>query len=239
MPREVHAINTPLGEREWMRGMASHPDQRWAEYIAGGIREGFHIGFRHGEVECKGAKRNMKSAYENPQVISQYLAKEVGLGRVAGPYRRSECPGLHVSRFGAIPKPHQPGKFRLILDLSHQKGHSVNDGIESDLCTVQYASVGEAVRRVLAMERDGHLTKVDIESAYRIVPVHPEDRWLTGMIWREALFVDAVLPLGLRSDPKVFTALGDAAEWIVQREGVDFIIHYLDDFLLMGRPGSD
>ena len=59
------------------------------------------------------------------------------------------------------------------------------------------------------------------------------------MVWREALFVDAALPLGLRSAPKIFTALADAAEWMVRQEGVDFIIHYLDDFLLMGSPGSE
>ena len=59
------------------------------------------------------------------------------------------------------------------------------------------------------------------------------------MVWREVLFVDAALPFGLRSAPKIFTALADAAEWMVRQEGVDFIIHYLDDFLLMGSPGSE
>ena len=81
------------------------------------------------------------------------------------------------------------------------------------------------------------LAKVDIKSAYRNVPVHPDDRWLTGMVWRDSLFMDAALPFGLRSAPKIFTALADAAEWMVRREGVEFII--LDDFLLMGRPGTE
>ena len=87
--------------------------------------------------------------------------------------------------------------------------------------------------------RGTQLAKVDIKSAYRNVPVHPDDRWLTGMVWRDSLFVDAALPFGLRSAPKIFTALADAAEWMVRREGVEFIIHYLDDFLLMGRPGTE
>ena len=36
-----------------------------------------------------------------------------------------------MSRFGVISKPHQPGKWRLITDLSSPKGASVNDGINS------------------------------------------------------------------------------------------------------------
>ena len=31
------------------------------------------------------------------------------------------------------------------------------------------------------------MAKVDNKSAYRNVPVHPEDRWLMGMVWRDAL----------------------------------------------------
>ena len=34
----------------------------------------------------------------------------------------------------------------------------------------------------------------------------------------------------------IFTALVDAAEWIIKRAGTGFVIHYLDDFLVMGAP---
>ena len=80
---------------------------------------------------------------------------------------------------------------------------------------------------------------MDIKSAYRNIPVHPDDRRLMGMHWRGDLFVDTALPFGLRSAPKIFTAVADAVEWIVREEGVDFVVHYLDDFLVMGAPGSD
>lgn len=38
-------------------------------------------------------------------------------------------PQVHTSRIGVIPKKHQPGKFRLIVDLSSPRGKSVNDRI--------------------------------------------------------------------------------------------------------------
>ncbi len=99
-------------------------------------------------------------------------------------------------------------------------------------------SVRDAARTIVGKGRGARLAKVDIQSAYRVVPVHPDDRWLLGMSWDKQLFVDTQLSFGLRSAPRIFTALADAAEWIVRQEGVSTIMHYLDDFLLIGAPAS-
>ena len=79
------------------------------------------------------------------------------------------------------------------------------------------------------------LAKFDIQSAYRIVPVHPDDRPLLEMAWKEKLYVDTALPFGLRSAPKIFNALADALQWALEQEGTE-VIHYLDDFLIIGPP---
>ena len=80
---------------------------------------------------------------------------------------------------------------------------------------------------------------MDIQNAYRNIPIHPDDRWLLGMIWEDTLYIDTALPFWLRSAPKIFTAVADAAEWIARQHGVRFIIHYLDDYLIIGAPNSD
>ena len=49
------------------------------------------------------------------------------------------------------------------------------------------------------------LAKIDIKSAYWNVPIHPDDRWLMGMSWEGALYIDTTLPFGLKSAPKIFT----------------------------------
>ena len=54
------------------------------------------------------------------------------------------------------------------------------------------------------------MAKFDLKSAYRNVPVHPDDRGLLGMLWDDQLYVDSTLPFGLRSAPKIFNALADA-----------------------------
>ena len=143
-----------------------------------------------------------------------------------------------MSRFGVIPKPHQPGKWGLITDLSSPKGSSVNDSICPSLCSVSFASVDNAVRCILSLGQGVLLAKFDITSAYHVVPVHPEDRLLLGRRWRGELLVDGALSFGLRSAPKLFTAIADALLWIMGRHGVVHALHYLDDYLLLGPPNS-
>ena len=63
---------------------------------------------------------------------------------------------------------------------------SVNDGIEPELCSLYYTSVdeAEAQRPVDYLGIGAQMVKFDMESAYHIVPVHPDDRPLLGMPWK-------------------------------------------------------
>ena len=81
------------------------------------------------------------------------------------------------------------------------------------------------------------LAKIDIKSAFRLLPVHPADRHLLAMRWRDNIFIDTCLPFGLRSAPKLFNILADLLSWIARQRGVSLSMHYLDDFLTMGPPG--
>ena len=74
------------------------------------------------------------------------------------------------------------------------------------------------------------MAKVEIKSAYHIVPVHPDDHPLLGMMWEGNLFVDSALPFGLRLAPRIFTAKADVLEWREKFKGIPTIMHYLDDF---------
>ena len=99
-------------------------------------------------------------------------------------------------------------------------------------------SVDDAARAVAKAGRGAFLAKADIKQAYRMVPVHPADRLLLGMVWEESLFVDSALPFGLRSAPKIFNALADALEWLIRQEGLESVLHYLDDFLIVAESES-
>ena len=50
----------------------------------------------------------MPSALANPEVVQEYIMREVQAGRVAGPIDPNSMPELRISRFGVIPKSSQP-----------------------------------------------------------------------------------------------------------------------------------
>ena len=236
VPEALTEIVTPLHWQAWDRRVAPHPDQRYQTYIVNGIKQGFRVGFDYTRPLCS-ARSNMSSSRQFPQIISQYLAEECAEGRIVGPLPRGFVDNVQVSRFGLIPKK-SPGEWRLIVDLSSPEGRSVNDGVYEHLCSLKYVTVEDALQMVVACGRGALLVKVDVRKAYRNVPIHPADRPLLGMMWEDHLYIDTALPFGLRSAPKIFTALADAAEWIVRQEGVEGVIHYLDDFLIVGPPQS-
>lgn len=239
LPQSARRITTPLNSGVWSAMLADHPDKQFVNYILKGIEQGFRIGC-HVDSPLQSAKHNMLSASQHQEIIDNYLKEECARGHVAGPFKEEQAIGMHISRFGVIPKKSQPGKWRLIVDLSHPKGSSVNDGIDPSLCSLSYTSVDEAANRILQLGRGTLMAKLDIQSAYRIIPVHPDDRWLLGMRWKDGIYIDLVLPFGLRSAPKIFNALADALEWMLHvKVGVSHTLHYLDDFLFLAKAEGE
>ena len=143
----------------------------------------------------------------------------------------------HNNRFGVIPKGHNTGKWHLITDFSYPPGQSVNDGIDADLCSLTYTLVERVADVASSYPPRALLAKVDIESAYRLVPVHPLDCPLQAMEWEGNIYVDPMLPFGLRF-PKLFNAVADVLEWCLLRRGIRNIFHYLNDFIIIAPPHS-
>ena len=232
---ELKGVNSPLTPHlaAWQDGLRDHPDAEYRQYIVNGIEQGFHVGFDY-MLQLRSARHNLPSATEHPEVVDRYVADEMAEGRILGPFAGGAIPGLHTNRLGVIPKGHTPGKWRLITDLSHPAGGSVNEGIQAQLCSLHYTSVDKVARAAQSIGQGTLLAKLDIKATYRLVPVHPEDRPLLGFQWHDKYYVDGMLPFGLRSAPKIFTAVADALEWIVHSRGVRHIDHYLDDFIVWG-----
>ena len=231
-------VATPLCLQAWESKLKRHPDRQYVRYILGGIEHGFCIGVDN-VAQCKSASQNMQSATQNPQVIEENIKKEVAVGNILGPFSSCTGPKVHINRFGVIPKKHQPGKWRLITDLSFPEGLSVNDAINPDLCSLSYITVDQVAHKAIELGVGAVMAKIDIKSAYRLIPVWPHDRKWLGMEWNGSTYVDGMLPFGLRSAPKIFNAVADAMEWCIAQEGVEYIFHYLDDFAIVAPPESD
>lgn len=222
----------------WRHFLAAHPDQEMIQFFLQGLATGFKVGFAYHHASLKPAKKNLRSAMEHPDVVQEYLENEIWEKRVIGPFDKGTTPLAQINRFGVIPKSHQPHKWRLIVDLSYPRGNSVNDGVPKDLCSTVYVTIDDAISKILELGPEALLAKIDIKSAFRLIPVHPADRHLLAMEWEGKVLIDTCLPFGLRSAPKLFNIMADLLAWILDVQGVSYLIHYLDDFLTIGAPGS-
>ena len=218
---------------EWSPYLNQHPDKAFAAFMERGLSHGFCIGFDHTST-LRPAPPNFHSVQANPATVERYMAGEIAAGRLVATAE------THVRRnpIGIIPKPHQLGKFRLIIDLSAPQGFSVNDGISPPLCSMQYVTVDQVAKQVAQCGRGALMAKTDIRSAYRQVPVHEDDQHLLGLEWNGTTYIDKALPFGLRSAPKLFSAVADCLAWAMLTEGVVNCVHYLDDFFFWGPPAS-
>ena len=171
VPAAATRITSPLIVDNWRIMLAKYPNTPLVNFFTLGIQEGFRLGFTPCTTTVKSAKWNLQCALQHPEVVESYLADEVALGRVSGPFSYSSVPHAHISRFGIIPKNHQPNKLRLIVDLSHPKGHSVNSGISKELCSLSYITEDNAITQAQSMGRGTLLTKIDIKSAFRLLLV--------------------------------------------------------------------
>ena len=174
-----------------------------------------------------------QSAADNQLLVSEYIKSEVECGRLVDPVPEDLVPLIKISPIGLIPKPHQVGKWWLIVDLSYPRDHSVNTGISEELASIAYAHVDDAIECIMTLGVGTMLIIMDLDSTYRHIPVHPGDHHLLGVSWEGRTYIDRTLPFGLCSTPKIFSAVAEMMAWVLHNAGIEHLIHYLDDFLFL------
>ena len=221
----------------WAQALSSHPDRPWVHALLQGMCNGFRIGLQTQPL-CRASHSNMPSAAEQSPIVDNFLQQQCQAGFMLGPFPADDCMGVVTSSLGVIPKK-TPGKWRVIVDLSRPEGSSVNDNTRRQHCHLAYSSVEDATLIMHSLGPGASMAKIDIRDAYRLVPIHPEDRPFLGVSWGDGIFVDCQLPFGLASAPAIFSAIAEALEWVLRQRGVRCVLHYLDDFLIFGAPHSD
>ncbi len=225
---------SPINTQALVPLLDNYPNKKAAKILRDGFMQGFRLGYK-GDRSARESP-NLKSVIQDPELALKKLQKEMDANRLAGPFREKPIGNLIVSPIGIIPKS-EPGKYRLIQHLSYPEGDSINDGIDPELCTVKYTSFDSAVQLVVKVGKGAMMAKEDIESAFRLLPVHPEDFALLGMKVRDKYFVDKALPMGASCSPFLFETFSTFVEWVARNEAnTDQIIHFCDDYLLVGGP---
>ena len=169
-----------------------------------------------------------------PETVDSNLLDEVKQGHTIGPFTSPPFQNFQIYPLGLVPKKNS-SKWRTIFHLSYPKtsNASVNANISSEEYSLLYVRLDDVVRILLKLGPKCFMAKTDVKSAFRNIPVHPDDWELLGMKWRDLYFFDRVLLFGLRSAPFIFNMLSDALEWnLIHKLGVSYVLHILDDFFI-------
>ena len=129
------------------------------------------------------------------------------------------CPPFEIYQTSSLSiKPKKrAGEYRMVLDLSSPYDDtSINSNIDPKWASVKYASIMDAVHIILQMGRGCYLAKTDIQSAFRLVPIHPSDYHLLCFTFEEKFYYDKCLPMGSSSSCRIFESIATLIEWIAK-----------------------
>ena len=171
--------------------------------------------------------------FKTHRQVQDKLDKELASGRIAGPFLNPPFLNFKCSPL-AIREKSQPGKFRLLHNLSYPYDErAVNDNIPHEAATVKYATIRDAIHLIQENSPAAMLAKTDIADAFRIIPLHPSQYHLTGFYWN-GYFYDKCLPMGCSSSCRIFEDFSTALKWILAHKlGVTNVVKILDDFLFI------
>lgn len=145
---------------------------------------------------------------------------------------------MRTSPIGIVPK--KTCGWSLITHLSAPGGYSIIDFIDPYFCTVKYASFDEAITLIQSQGPSCLIAKMDLKSAFRLLPIHTSDFCLLGIKFREFYYFDKCLPFSCSLSCALFEKISQILHWGVSYcANSNNLSHYLDDFLIVGPSTSD
>ena len=217
--------------------LEGHPDPGFVSSLYVGLREGFRIGYLGPRTHT--FYPNLCSANRHPDILEQNLLTEVLHSHTAGPFLPPPpFKNFRISPLGLVPK-NLSDKWRAIFHLSYPKTSSTSKNANVPITdySLQHVTIDNAIHLLLSLRKGAFMSKTDIQSAFRIIPIHPDDWELLGMHWKGLYVFDTVLPFGLRSAPFLFNLVSDDLEGIIRnRLNIRGVLHMLDDFFIALPP---
>lgn len=221
----------------WRKGLLTHPDRRFVDYVLKGVSQGFSI--ERSAAMPDSNSKNLPTSTSDKVKISEWILNGISEGYIIGQLEgQSMLPQFHVSPVVAVPK--SGNRIRPIHHLSAPRtGVAVNSEIHELASTVTYTSLSQVITLAKLVGADCLMWNADAENAYLNVPVRPSDWKYLGLKWCGKLFAFTCLLFGLSSAPKIYTDFADAIEWCVTAQsqilfytsnGDKLVFHYLDDF---------
>lgn len=221
--------NSGLKHQVFRRLLKGYEDYEICEFI----EFGWPLG-HNGSHTLANASKNHGGAVNNPDQVSKYVASEILLGRIIGPFQENPLTAqLAISPLNSLEKTGTSDR-RVISDLSFPILGSVNSGINKDSylgheVKTCYPNVDCVSELIIKWGPGCLLFKRDMRKAFRQIRVDPGDIRLLGFKWGGKIYLDTVLAMGLRSAAYICQRLTNAIAFIYRKKGYA-IVNYLDDF---------
>ena len=199
-----------------------------ALFILDGVYNGFKVIDPTANIpiyECK----NYNSCYSSSNMVKMenILLKELNSDKIS----ISAIKPDQIHALGAIPKP--DGSIRHITDCSRPCKISVNNYMKDTFSRFSFNTIDVVVPNVTPYS---YMATVDLQDAYRSVPIHPEDRKHFGLSWNfgegPIYLTDNVLCFGSKCSAFIFNRLTDAVSHYMKSQGYT-CYNYLDDFIVI------
>lgn len=221
-----------LNHSVWEAISTGHDDDA---LVLDGVKYGFPLQYE-GPTLQRPNKATHQSADQFMPHVRQYVQIETANRAMIGPFTHSPFdPWINISPLMTRPKSGS-SKRRIIVDLTYPHGDNVNSFIKKNTIFGVYhehslPTVQDTVRVIQERQFRVMLATLDIERAYRNIPVCPLDLPLLGISVDGLLYVDTAMPFGARNSSLYMQKIANYVVRALAARGIQCHI-YLDDMVM-------
>jgi len=190
---------------------------------------------------------NTESTETLKEAFSEIIQSEFNKGRYLGPFSQEELEReigpFQSSPLSLVPKAGNPGRYRLIQNLSHPHSNrptpSINSLLESDDFPCTWGTFCTVCTVIRHLPRGSQAATRDISEAYRIIPLN-ENQW-PGVVVRisnspNKFALNTNNCFGCATSGGLFGLFGDALADLLRAKGIGPILKWVDDYIFFRIP---
>ena len=212
----IFPLFSGLNIETWKHLLKDYPDRFLIQYLKFGFPLSVcnHVNLTINKVT------NHHSATEYPQAVRDYISKEVQYGALLGPVDHIDSPYLHCSPL--LTRPKDRDKRRIILNLSHPQGFSLNDIVDKTRFNnrhffLKLLSVDDIIQ-ILPCDNP-LILKIDVSRAFRNLRVDSVDVLKLGITWKGSHYLDSEIALGWTHGTSACQMVADAIAHAMSTRG--------------------
>lgn len=239
LKREFHTLcnhsfvkDSNIKVAHFMQGLQNCKDASIKGFILRGLQHGFELGLVENPTKLPQKVSNQCNSLEEKVAILEDFVNELSSGRIEAVNKVPLC----VSPVSVIPK--DTNKYRLIRNLSHPKGQSLNDNIIEDAKRVSYPSHKDISKKICIEGKSCFIARQDLKNAYRQLKMSRKASKYLGYSLYGRYLQDNYIVFGYAPACRIFQAFGIVIIivfedlYLIHRPDLrGKIVNYLDDFI--------